>query len=476
MSDKSEVRWVSGAEGEAFGFIDTLKRAVALVQAEQAKCGPDRVGDAVWFDTDIDRLNALIEKQSFGAQEGREAEDPYLDACETMDDGVHALVNALGMSMEYFDGEGAQAYETAEGLKRIAAMLEPLGLKYDPEEGCITHPSASLPQGLSDLIYWCRKIGWPMVSRDTQPVVDGMQSALELVERSIAGHSDPEPYEFNGCQVAKIDEFGRAICEGNPDLKVGDWLFPEKAARAQHPGTPAARWRENGEPDPHGDRYNGERSALCRGDVTDDELANEVYLYPNIGNLTAAKERIRWLSRRLESHHADLLKIHRVAAHVAGVEPPTDDDHLTVKRVKQMAMLINQLSEPKAGSGVAAAYACPVGCGCLWRDNHDGTMSLYGPRSQSCDVCEPLPLDELLPLYTHSQPAQQGSVPDAVSEFVSAVRSINRSSHHQIQIPGDDEPCFWQRKEWIDWILELADQVEASLSATTPQPEGDGNV
>lgn len=65
------------------------------------------------------------------------------------------------------------------------------------------------------------------------------------------------------------------------------------------PGTPAARWRENGEPDPHGDRYNGERSSLCRGDVTDDELANEVYLHPNIGNLTAAKERIRWLSRKL---------------------------------------------------------------------------------------------------------------------------------------------------------------------------------
>ncbi|WP_328184662.1 hypothetical protein [Marinobacter sp. OP 3.4] len=64
-------------------------------------------------------------------------------------------------------------------------------------------------------------------------------------------------------------------------------------------GTPAARWRENGEPDPHGERYNGERASLCRGDVTDDELANEVYLYPHIGNLTAAKERIRWLSRKL---------------------------------------------------------------------------------------------------------------------------------------------------------------------------------
>jgi len=63
--------------------------------------------------------------------------------------------------------------------------------------------------------------------------------------------------------------------------------------------TPAARWRENGEEDPHGDYYNCERAKLCKGDLTDDELANAVYLNPDIGNLTAAKERIRWLSREL---------------------------------------------------------------------------------------------------------------------------------------------------------------------------------
>ncbi|KXS55027.1 MAG: hypothetical protein AWU57_623 [Marinobacter sp. T13-3] len=64
-------------------------------------------------------------------------------------------------------------------------------------------------------------------------------------------------------------------------------------------GTPGAHWRVRGDADPHGDRYNGERADLCQGDMTDDELANTVYLDPNIGNLTAAKERIRWLSRRL---------------------------------------------------------------------------------------------------------------------------------------------------------------------------------
>lgn len=65
-------------------------------------------------------------------------EDPYADACEAVEEGIHALVKTLGMSMEYFDGEGAEAYELACGLKRIAEMLEPHGLRYDPEECAIS--------------------------------------------------------------------------------------------------------------------------------------------------------------------------------------------------------------------------------------------------------------------------------------------------------------------------------------------------
>lgn len=82
--------------------------------------------------------------------------------------------------------------------------------------------------------------------------------------------------------------------------------------------TPAAGWREAGEPDPHGDCYNCERAALCMGELTDDELANGVFMHgneplnieailsgkpgyhPSIAWLTAAKDRIRWLSRELE--------------------------------------------------------------------------------------------------------------------------------------------------------------------------------
>lgn len=84
---------------------------------------------------------------------------------------------------------------------------------------------------------------------------------------------------------------------------------------SNHKSTPGARWREAGEPDPHAGKYDQERAELCLGHMSDDELANEVFLngdkQPTVdeliaGNrpppfvlLTAAKERIRWLSRAL---------------------------------------------------------------------------------------------------------------------------------------------------------------------------------
>ena len=80
--------------------------------------------------------------------------------------------------------------------------------------------------------------------------------------------------------------------------------------------TPAATWRVNGEEDPHAGHYDGERAQLTLGSYTDDELANAVFLhgcdrpspeamitgkaFSGIVFLTAAKDRIRWLSRKLE--------------------------------------------------------------------------------------------------------------------------------------------------------------------------------
>lgn len=79
--------------------------------------------------------------------------------------------------------------------------------------------------------------------------------------------------------------------------------------------TPAAEWRVTGEADPHDSRYDCERAALCMGKLTDDELANGAFMnydvrppiadivagkaFSPIAWMSAVKDRIRWLSRRL---------------------------------------------------------------------------------------------------------------------------------------------------------------------------------
>lgn len=69
--------------------------------------------------------------------------------------------------------------------------------------------------------------------------------------------------------------------------------------------TVAAKWREAGESDPHGELYNCERAGILMGHLTDDQFANELFLYDHrcglrsLSYLQAAKDRIRWLSRKL---------------------------------------------------------------------------------------------------------------------------------------------------------------------------------
>jgi hypothetical protein len=84
--------------------------------------------------------------------------------------------------------------------------------------------------------------------------------------------------------------------------------------------TPSADWREAGEGDPHPWYAGKRREDLALGDLTDDQMANAVFLYadqrPDISAViagtakmpivytTAAKDRIRWLSRQNEANAA----------------------------------------------------------------------------------------------------------------------------------------------------------------------------
>lgn len=57
-----------------------------------------------------------------------------------------------------------------------------------------------------------------------------------------------------------------------------------------------------------------------------------------------------------------------------------------------------------------------------------------------------------------------------LDELISAVRSLNRGKVHEIRLASDDQPVYWQRKEWIDWVLGLCDQA-SNCQLTKDSPE-----
>ncbi len=83
---------------------------------------------------------------------------------------------------------------------------------------------------------------------------------------------------------------------------------------------PAAHWREFGDKDPHGSKYECRRSDLPYGGFTDDQIANAVFTcdhrtsLASIGLLEAAKERIRWLSRQNEAKAARIAQLEKAAS------------------------------------------------------------------------------------------------------------------------------------------------------------------
>ncbi|MGR4927228.1 hypothetical protein ACIPUD_10480 [Bradyrhizobium sp. CAR08] len=121
--------------------------------------------------------------------------------------------------------------------------------------------------------------------------------------------SEPEPRESGAILISDDDRNDVAEFFHNEHATVGQ-SYETALALAQKlvtgddaqsaKVTPAARWRANGEADPHGNQYDCERAGLAHGDMTDDEIANALFLKNyDIGIITAAKERIRWLSRAL---------------------------------------------------------------------------------------------------------------------------------------------------------------------------------
>lgn len=130
--------------------------------------------------------------------------------------------------------------------------------------------------------------------------------------------------------------------------------------------TPAARWRERGEADPHGDRYNCERKNLIMGDRTDDEIANAVYLcnhrtsLDSMPLLTAAKDRIRWLSRALNAHIAERdAAIARAVAAEAQLEQAREATERRVAELEQRTQGLIRYGSAPALAATAAKEPQP---------------------------------------------------------------------------------------------------------------------
>ena len=49
---------------------------------------------------------------------------------------------------------------------------------------------------------------------------------------------------------------------------------------------------------------------------------------------------------------------------------------------------------------------------------------------------------------------------ETIKRLIDGIRTVNQSSYYIAENVDDDEPCYWQRKEWIEWVLELADEAE----------------
>lgn len=109
-----------------------------------------------------------------------------------------------------------------------------------------------------------------------------------------------------------------------------------------------------------------------------------------------------------------------------------------------------------------------------WRDLEIGETKKAGDRfldNGEWVLMQNVHLEiESLRTYCLASKLTQRKAPDELkqksAEMVSAVRSINRSRHQELKIPNDDDPVYWQRKEWVEWILDLANELDRAIQDT----------
>ncbi len=117
-----------------------------------------------------------------------------------------------------------------------------------------------------------------------------------------------------------------------------------------------------------------------------------------------------------------------------------------------------KVSEPKV---IYLGPACEVGIGDgrTWAEDNPWPDCECGHRPVQYVLGETF---ERMKAERDALQLRLNAADQRIDELVSAVRSINRGRRHEIFVPGDDEPQYRQRKEWVDWVLSLCDEASAS--------------
>jgi hypothetical protein len=73
-------------------------------------------------------------------------------------------------------------------------------------------------------------------------------------------------------------------------------------------------------------------------------------------------------------------------------------------QIELMRVMLDAMAEV-----IPEKYICPK-CMCKWRENTDGTMSLFDETCKSCQFCEHAPLSELDPVRADGSVISDGSI------------------------------------------------------------------
>lgn len=135
------------------------------------------------------------------------------------------------------------------------------------------------------------------------PPTDNARAAAEVVVEAAVSKTLASS-SFSTLQTEDNLEARLKLCAREAVYSFMRDHMPSPDTHAAKVGTPAARWREEGKPDPHGDNYARERAQLCGGHLTDDDVAFQtaMLMRSDLNHeavLETAKDRIRWLSRKL---------------------------------------------------------------------------------------------------------------------------------------------------------------------------------